>query len=405
MKDACALHHLAFSRRVLLALACAAAGLIPAAICARPAQAQAASQTPAANQDITGTWQGTLHLPQRDLRTVVKVAKDAKDAVQVTMYSIDQGGQGIQATSASFQDGELKYAVQFIDGDFDGKLSGDHNSIDGMWHQGQSSLPLLLVRATPATEWTIPPPTPRMAPMAANANPNFEVATIKPSKPDQPGKLFGVRGDRIMTINTTLSDLITFAYSLQAKQIIGGPDWIKTEKFDINGQPDIPGQPNTQQLRSMFQKLMADRFQLKFHKETREMPAYVLTVAKNGPKMTKSTADANALPSLLFRGLGVLPVQNATMDDFCHVMQAAVLDRPVVDQTGLIGRWNFLLKWTPDESQFDGMGIKVPPPSDAVDAPPPLFTAIQDQIGLKLEAGKAQVEVLVLDHVEQPSAN
>jgi uncharacterized protein (TIGR03435 family) len=82
-----------------------------------------------------------------------------------------------------------------------------------------------------------------------------------------------------------------------------------------------------------------------------------------------------------------------------------VLDRPVVDQTGLPGKWNFLLKWTPDESQFGGMGMKVPPPSDAIDAPPPLFTAIQDQIGLKLDSGKAQVEVLVLDHVEQPSAN
>lgn len=401
MKNACALHNLAFGRRVLLALACAAAGLIPTAICARPAQAQA----PAASQDITGTWQGTLHAPQRDLRTVVKVAKDAKDAVQVTMYSIDQGGQGMQATSASFQDGELKYAMQFIDGDFDGKLSGDHNSIDGIWHQGTNSLPLLLVRATPATEWTIPAPVPRMAPMAANANPGFEVATIKPSKPDQQGKGFGVRGDRIMTLNTTLSDLISFAYNVHAKQIAGGPDWMNSQKFDINGQPDTPGAPNSDQLKSMFQKLLADRFQLKFHRETREMSAYVLTVAKNGPKMTKSTADANALPSLGLRGLGVLAVQNATMDDFAHLLQAVVLDRPVVDQTGLTGKWNFLLKWTPDESQFSGMGIKVPAPSDAVDAPPPLFTAIQDQIGLKLEAGKAQVEVLVLDHVQQPSAN
>jgi uncharacterized protein (TIGR03435 family) len=86
-------------------------------------------------------------------------------------------------------------------------------------------------------------------------------------------------------------------------------------------------------------------------------------------------------------------------------MQSAVLDRPVVDQTGLAGRWDFLLKWTPDESQFGGMGIKVPPPSDAADAPPPLFTAIQEQIGLKLEAAKTPVEVIVLDHVEQPSAN
>jgi len=93
------------------------------------------------------------------------------------------------------------------------------------------------------------------------------------------------------------------------------------------------------------------------------------------------------------------------MGDFSQLMQGAVMDRPVVDQTGLEGKWDFVLKWTPDESQFGGMGIKVPPPTDAADAPPPLFTAIQEQVGLKLEAGKAPVELLVFDHVDKPSEN
>jgi uncharacterized protein (TIGR03435 family) len=155
----------------------------------------------------------------------------------------------------------------------------------------------------------------------------------------------------------------------------------------------------------MVQKLLADRFQLKFHKDTKELSAYLLTVAKGGQKMSAGSADPNQLPALFFRGLGVLTVQNATMQDFAGLMQTAVLDRPVVDQTELQGKWNFLLKWTPDESQFGGMGIKVSPPTDAMDAPPPLFTAIQEQIGLKLEAGKAQVPVLVIDKAEQPSAH
>jgi uncharacterized protein (TIGR03435 family) len=98
-------------------------------------------------------------------------------------------------------------------------------------------------------------------------------------------------------------------------------------------------------------------------------------------------------------------VRNATMGDFAHLMQSAVLDRPVVDQTGLAGKWDFQLKWTPDDSQFSGMGMRPPPPSEAADAPPPLFTAIQEQLGLKLESGKAQVDVMVIDHVEHPSAN
>ncbi|MBV9182624.1 MAG: TIGR03435 family protein [Acidobacteria bacterium] len=266
-------------------------------------------------------------------------------------------------------------------------------------------MPLVLVRATPATEWAIPEPPPRLPPMAAEANPNFEVATIKPSKPDEPGKMLSVQGSRFKTVNTTTSDLINFAYDVQAKQVVNPPAWVSSDKFDIDAQPDTPGTPNPQQLKGMVQKLLAERFELKFHEEKKELSAYVLTVAKNGPKLKKSEGDPSGLPSLFFRQLGYLTVRNASMAAFTHLMQSAVLDRPVVDQTGLEGRWDFILKWTPDESQFSGMGMKVPPPSDAADAPPPLFTAIQEQIGLKLEAGKAPVPVLVVDHLEKPSAN
>jgi uncharacterized protein (TIGR03435 family) len=93
------------------------------------------------------------------------------------------------------------------------------------------------------------------------------------------------------------------------------------------------------------------------------------------------------------------------MGDFAGLMQSAVLDRPVVNRTALDGKWNFLLKWTPDESQFAGLGVKVPPPSDAADAPPPLFTAIQEQLDMKLDAQKTAVDVMVIDHVDHPSPN
>lgn len=371
---------------------------------ARPAHVQT---PPAGNpQTIEGTWQGTLHAGQQDLRTVIKVEKPSGGAMKVTLYSIDQGGQPLNATSASFEDHVFKYAIEFIDGSYEGKLSSDGKSISGNWKQGGGpALPLVLERATPETAWAIPEPPPRVPPMAADANPGFEVSTVKPSKPDQPGKAFLVRGDKFTTINTTLGDLIGFAYDVQSKQVAGGPSWMDSQKYDIEGKPDTPGSPSPAQLRTMVQKLLADRFQLKFHKEKKDMSAYVLSVGKTGPKMTKNTANPNGLPGLFFRQLGVLTVQNATMGDFAHLMQSAVLDRPVVDQTNLDGKWDFVLKWTPDESQFGGMGIKVPPPTDAADAPPPLFTAIQEQVGLKLESGRAPVEVLVLDRVEQPSAN
>lgn len=363
------------------------------------------AQTPAA-KGIDDTWQGTLHVPQRDLRIVLKVSKGTDGALTGTMYSIDQGGQPLKTNSATFQDGTLKVAIQALDMTYEGKLSSDGKSITGTFTQGNQPIQLVFERATPETAWAIPEAPKPTPPMPADAKPVFEVLTIKPSPPEQQGKLFSVRpGGQFVTINTTLLDLIKFAYSVQDKQVAELPDWASSQKYDLNGKPDVPGMPNSDQLRDLVKQALTDRFQLKFHDDKREMSAYVLSVAKGGEKMEKAAADSGSLPGLFFRGLGVLTVRNATMEDFCQLMQSAVLDRPVVDQTGLQGRYNFLLKWTPDESQFGGMGIKVPPPSDAVDAPPPLYTAITEQIGLKLEAGKAPVRVLVVDHVDHPSAN
>lgn len=363
------------------------------------------AQAPA--KSIDDTWQGTLHLPQRDLRTVLKVSRGADGTLAGTMYSIDQGGQGVKTSSMSFQDGTLKVAIQMLDVTYEGKLAADSKSITGTFTQGGHNTPLVLERATPETAWAIPEAPKPTPPMPADAKPVLEVATIKPSAPDEQGKYFTVRGGgQFVTANTTLMDLIKFAYGVQDKQVTNLPDWASSQKYDVNGKPDIPGTPNPAQLRRMVQQVLGERFQLKLHEEKKEMPAYVLLVAKGGEKMEKAAADSGALPGLFFRGLGVLTVRNATMQDFCELMQSAVLDRPVVDESELQGRYNFLLKWTPDESQFGGLGVKVPPPSDAADAPPPLYTAITEQIGLRLESmSKAPVRVLVVDHVDHPSAN
>ena len=368
---------------------------------------QAWAQTPAQKGDIVGTWQGTLHAPNgHNLRTVLKVTKDDKGALHGMFYSIDQSGRGIQTSSVSFDNGTLKFGIDFIGLTYDGKMSADGNSISGTSTQGDHPLPLVFERATPETEWAMPAPPPRIPPMAADANPSFEVATIKPTKPDERGTYITVQGTGLVVVNFSLNDLVKFAYDMQNKQIVGGPDWMATDKWDINAKPDTPGQPNTKQLQTMIRKLLADRFAFKFHNDKREMGAYVLTVGKNGPKMKQNTGNPNGLPGLFFGPIGTLHVMNATMEDFTGLMQSTVLDRPVVDKSGLTGRWDFTLKWTPDESQFVGMGIKVPPPSaDDANAAPPLFTAIQEQLDLKLEAQKTQVPVLVIDHVDHPSPN
>lgn len=395
-----------FGRKLLLGAAGFAAVASPVVfglVHVTPVHAQAAAAG-SQEQGLAGIWQGTLQAG-RDLRTVLKVEKAGDGAYKAMLYSIDQGPGGIPLTSITLQGSTVKYSVVMIDGSYEGKLSADGNAINGTWTQGAKPLPLNLKRVNADAAWPIPEAPPKLAPMAADAKPVFEVATIKPAKPDVQGKGFRVQGRHFSTINTSLSDLLTFAYGLHARQITAVPVWLQSDKFDLAAQPDGEGQPNDAQWKAMLQKLLAERFKLAFHREQKELSVYALAVGKNGPKMTKDERDPNGLPGLFFRGLGVLSVVNANMEDFGNLLQSAVLDRPVVDQTELKGRYDFLLKWTPDETQFASMGVKVPPPSDKADAPPDLFTALQDQLGLKLQATKAAVAVLVIDHVEKPSEN
>jgi len=361
-------------------------------------------------QSLVGNWQGTLAPPPgappaaKELRIVMKVATTDGDMLKATLYSIDQGGQGIPGGAITVQGKAVKIPVPGIGGTWEGTLSNDGNTLTGTWTQGPAPMPLNMTRATPQTAWVIPEPKAPPKPMVPDANPVFEVATIKPSKPDAPGIGYRVQGRSFSTLNTTLSNLITFAYGIHARQLIGAPEWVDKDKFDLSAKPDGEGQPSDAQWKSMLQKLLADRFKLTFHKDKKELSVYALTVAKTGPKMTASTGDPNGLPGLGFRGLGLFAANNATMSDFAQLMQGAVLDRPVVDQTGIKGRWDFTLNWTPDEFQFAGMGAK--PPAPPADAPnPDLFTAIQQQVGLKLDSTKATTEVFVVDHVEKPSEN
>jgi uncharacterized protein (TIGR03435 family) len=296
----------------------------------------------------------------------------------------------------------VRFAVAAIGGAFEGQLSGDGASIRGNWTQSGKALPLNLVRATADTAWPIPPP---VKPMAADAATTFEVATVRPSKPDVPGKLFTFKGRQFMTINTSVADLISFAYGVHARQITAGPEWIESDKYDVTGQPEAQGQPNERQLRALVRSLLADRFKLEIQQGTRELPVYALTVVPGGSKLSRNDTNPNGLPSLFLKGLGVLPALNASMADFAGLMQAAVLDRPVVDKTGLSGRFDFTLRWTPDDSQFRGLGVRVPAPVDDPNAPPGLFTAIQEQLGLRLDSTTAPVEVLVIGRVERPTDN
>ncbi|MGP8260965.1 MAG: TIGR03435 family protein [Acidobacteriaceae bacterium] len=375
-----------------------------AALLATPAlQAQtAAATTPG---DLSGNWQGTLKVG-KDLRIIFNIYKGDKDGWSAKMYSIDQTPQPIPVASVTRQGSSIKIAVEMIGGSFEGKLDANGRSIAGTWTQGGQPFPLTLVRATPETAWDIPDAPKPPTPMAADADPSFEVATIKPNPSGGPS-LQGLvlHGRETVVTNGSLIDLLKFAYNLQVNQIVGAPGWTDSDRDDIVGIPDQPGQPNVEQMRSMVRKLLADRFKLTSHQEKRDLSAYVLTVGKTGQKLTPTQIKGN-LPGFSYSpGTGGLTLHlvNGTMKDFTDFLQMLVLDKPVVDQTGITGRFDSNVTFTPDQAQFNGN----PPKLKAADVPdaPDLFTAIQQQLGLKLTAEKTAVDVLVIDHVEKPSPN
>ena len=357
-------------------------------------------------QSIVGTWQGTLKAGSQELRIVLKVATTDNDTLKAMFYSIDQGGASFPASSLAMQASVVKMSIPGIPGTYEGKVEGDGKTITGTWSQGPKPLPLTLTRATAETAWTIPEQQ-RPKALPADSNPAFEVATIKPSAPGQPGFGIGVRGRRLSTINTTVVDLITFAYQVQVKQVLGVPASLESEKYDVSAEFEQGGVPNLPQLQVMLQKLLAERFQLAFHRDKKELSVYALTVAKGGQKLTPSGRDPNGLPGVGFRGLGKLFASNATMADFAGVMQGTALDRPIVDQTGIQGRYDFSLNWTPDEFQFARLrnAGPLPPASANSEEAPDLFTAIQQQLGLKLEVTKALADVIAIDRVQKPSEN
>ena len=409
-------------KRVVIAACFCATTLLPFSVSASGWQNQAPAtpavqSAPASPHDITDTWQGTLHAGQ-DLRTIVKITKDEKGGYKGVFYSIDQGGQALNLDSVTLQGSDVKMVLNLVGGKFEGKLSADGKTISGNWSQGPNPLPLVLTRATPETAWEIPKPQPPPTPMAADADPGFEVATIKPNNSGATSMQgLVIRGRNFLTRASSLGDLISFAYQVQAKQIVNAPDWLDKERYDIDALPDKEGVPNPEQVRIMIRKLLADRFGLKFHHDKRDMSAYVMTVAKDGQKL-KATQIQGNLPGIGIRpGTGgvTLMIRNGTINDFTGFLQILVLDRPVVDKTGLTGRYDFQVTFTPDDSQFGGHPPKFPNQANnggggaandtAAAAAPSLYDALQQDDGLKLSAEKTSVDVIAIDHVEKPSAN
>lgn len=233
--------------------------------------------------------------------------------------------------------------------------------------------------------------------MAKDADPDWEVATVRPNASGVSSDRIHIRGRHVTLENETVDTMMLIGYGVQKNQIAGLPDWAKTAGWDIDGVTNVTGEPDLKQFQTMVRKILEERFGLTLHHEQREMEVLALRVAKGGPKLGPNTDHPDALPDRQDRrsaGQLATTFKNTSMHDFV-LMVMGQMDRPVVDQTGLAGKYDFQLKWTYDESVA---------PTDG-SAPPGLFTAIQEQVGLKLEAVKAPADVLVVDKVERPGAN
>lgn len=244
--------------------------------------------------------------------------------------------------------------------------------------------------------------------------PTFEVAIIRQSNPDVTAPLQGFAVDKFKTTNQTIKELIVFAYTLDSgseRKMVGAPKWADTTQFDIEAKQEddftakLKGMSRSEQIgqiRLEVRALLEERFKLKVHHETRIQSVYFLVPLKTGTKLTLSSDDPS--PAQSRRGIvsnlpkGQILAREVPPSVLAHVLELTTElgGSTVVDKTGLSGKYNFKLEWTP-ESISQTTATDLPGPS--------LFAALQSQLGLKLESGKAPVDMVVIDHVEMPSEN
>jgi uncharacterized protein (TIGR03435 family) len=226
---------------------------------------------------------------------------------------------------------------------------------------------------------------------------SFEAASIHPNNSGSRSSSTSInRSGRFTATNITVKTLMIVAYKLQEYQIIGGPAWMDSDRFDITAKAE--DKANAEQVAEMVKNLLSERFQLKLHHDNRELPVYALLVGKNGSKLKASIGGDNHNSNTL---RGKITGSNIPLETFA-VLLSNQLDRLVVDTTELTGYFDLQLEWSPDASRpsADAGGGAATEPSG-----PSIFTAVQEQLGLRLEATKAPVDALIIDSLERPSEN
>jgi uncharacterized protein (TIGR03435 family) len=254
--------------------------------------------------------------------------------------------------------------------------------------------------------------------------PAYEVSSVKPNKSGDGGMRIQFTPVGVSFSNVALQLVLRESFGIEDSRILGAPDWVKTDRFDIEAKVDAADAPKLDNLpfderRKMLLPVLVDRFNLKFHHETRELPTYALVVAKGGLKMKEAKPgdtypngvkgpDGQSRGGMMMMGRGNLTGQAVPITNLVTMLSNQRLGRPLYDKTGLAGNYDFDLHWTPDDAppMAAGGAQGGPAGSDAATDPgPSLFTALQEQLGLRLDPQKGPVDVVVIDHIEQPSAN
>jgi uncharacterized protein (TIGR03435 family) len=279
--------------------------------------------------------------------------------------------------------------------------------------------------AAPQATNPAPPAAPAAPAAAPVALPAWDVSTVKPASPDARGSMFNITPDGIKITNVPLWTIVREAFGLENDRLFGGPGWSKTSSFDIEAKVASEDAPKLkaltmEQRRQMMVALLEERFGLKYHHETRDLSMYELVVARGGIKMQASKPDPEGpdpgpgpAPSpgrhmLMMRGRGHIESTATGMAGLARLLSGQ-LGRTVVDKTGLTGDYEYKLDWTPDDAAPLMSRSSNPSPGDSTSSPdtagPSLFTALEEQLGLKLESTKGPVEVVVIDQLDQPTAN
>jgi bla regulator protein BlaR1 len=241
----------------------------------------------------------------------------------------------------------------------------------------------------------------------------FEVASINLGDPLQSGTSYRTEpGGSLKVEGATLKSLILFAYDLREFQLQGATGWMTADRYTILAKGEMPGGPQTYQqmndaqrkaaaalIRKRLQALLAERFQLATHRETKDLPLYAVVVAKDGVKMQPNTSPDGS-PQSMTTGRGIFKAERASPDQIAQAL-AGLTRRPVQDHTGLQGFYNLKMEWTPEAAAAAPGSDERPVETSG----PSLFTALQEQLGLKLESRKGPIEILIIDRAERPSAN